>query len=198
MLNNIPISQLESIAGIIIFLVMMTVLSRFIKKKPRKKKKHHYSLYDKQQIFTDQTKREIAVKNATFEKRNLLNKGETFTLKYIQKILQQYNLPYHIYPQVPLMAFIQETTMNALQLQKGLRPDFILTDDHQNVVAVIEVNGTGHHEKFDHTKEMILNSVGIDVINIDTNGWNRLAKISYESHVVQKTDFAIKKYFKSL
>lgn len=197
MLNSSSISQVESIVGFFIFLLIIIMFTRLLKKKPRKRK-YRYSAYEKQQIFTNQTKREAAAKHATFEKKSLLNKGETFALQHIHSMLMQKRLPLYIYPQVPLLAFIEETTVNSLQLHKGLRPDFILTDIHQNVVAVVEINGNGHHDKFDHTKEIILNSVGIAVINIDTNGWNRLTKISYKNHVVEKVDQAMNQYLSSL
>lgn len=208
MLNYLNILQVDYIAGFILLLVIFLVIFKIFKRKKihkewnqnqYKKPTYQHTLHEKQQIFTNHVKREEAVQRATFERRGLLNKGETFALNYIQQMLIYKNLPYYIYPQVPLLAFIQETTpAEALQLQKGLRPDFILTDKQQNVIAVIEINGNGHHDKFDRSKAMILNSVGIAVIDIDTNGWNKWAKVSYENHVTQKVDQAMKQYLASI
>lgn len=201
MLNSLNILQLDYIAGFVLFCFILVIISKLFKKKPkaRSKKRYQHSLHEKQQIFTNHNKREEAVKHATFERRQLLNKGEKHALNHIQKMIMHRNLPFHIYPQVPLLAFIQETTtVDALQLQKGLRPDFVLTDYQQNVIAVIEINGTGHHDKFDRSKTMILNSVGIKVINIDTNGWNRLSRIPYETFVTEKVDQAMKAYLASI
>ncbi|MBS7833590.1 DUF2726 domain-containing protein [Wohlfahrtiimonas chitiniclastica] len=177
-----------------------TVTEKVPQKKPQAKSdktaREYPTFKDQQQVFTEKAKREAAVKVATFEKRGLMNIGETIAFERVQSILRYNKIPLHVYPQVPLMAFIEETT-NAdyvLQLQKGLRPDFVLTDFQYNVVAVIEINGNGHHDKFDDTKTMILNSVGIDVINVDTNGWNRSGSITYQNHVIQKIDEAMQMY----
>lgn len=177
-----------------------TVATQMPQKKPKSKSERTACEYptfkDQQQVFTEKSKREAAVQAATFEKHGLMNVGETIAFERVQNILRYNKIPLHVYPQVPLMAFIEETTDAdyVLQLQKGLRPDFVLTDLQYNVVAVIEINGNGHHDKFDETKTMILNSVGIEVINVDTNGWNRSGSVTYQNHVIAKIDAAMEMY----
>lgn len=180
--------------SLIVFIFSLIVISSLIttvRKKRRYRSKN--DIYYVNQLFTSKYKRENAILRSTFDKKRLFNKGEYIALRYTQKYLADNNLDYYIFPQIPLLAFLDETSSD-INIHSGLRPDFVLANSEGEVVAVMEINGIGHSDKFDRSKSLILDSVDISIIEIDTSSWNDKA-CPYGKYVASKVHEGLNNYF---
>lgn len=176
--------------SIAIFIGILVIISSLLAPKRRKRYRNKYR--ERQELFQNKHKREAEIAVTTFDKKKLFNKGEYIALRYTNKYFADNKLNYYIFPQVPLMAFLDESDSN-INIHAGLRPDFVIVNSAGDVVAVMEINGKGHRHKFDTSKFMILESVGIAVINVDTTTWNKSE--SYGKYVAAKVHAALNDHF---
>ncbi len=161
-----------------------------------KKRRKHSRLYEYHQTFSNPEKRQTAIDSATFELRPLLNKGEFYAYQHMCKLIDERNLDLLIFPQIPLISYIKETSTasSVKHIQRGMRPDFTIFDNFGRAVAVVEINGTGHHAKNDAAQAKVLQKAGVTLLVVDTTGWKKNGNVSYKAHVTARVESVFVSY----
>lgn len=164
----------------------MAVVAIALVLRQRRKLKGMQHIKEQHELFTDASKRKSAVSNATFERKKMMNFGETVAFEELTQILDHSGVHFKICPQVPLVAMINETTANAQRLHKGLYCDFVLMNADREAAVVIEIDGSGHSSERDAIKDEILQKAGIKLIRVDTSDYDK--RQNYASFVRKRVN----------
>ncbi len=144
------------ITGIIIFTLFFIVLTN--KKTKRKSEKNEF--------YKEQEQR---VKIGGYKKQPLLNNTEDISRAAIIKALTNTNK--RLYAQVSLGEILQHDNYKLYKDIQSKRADFVITDNKNIPICVIEIHGNGHYQnknttKRDEIKKLALEDAGIKYIAI--------------------------------
>ena len=139
----------------------------------------------------------MAISNSTYEPTELINKGEFYCYLTLNHIINKHDLKLIVCPQVPLRAFVKQTSSEKNKdLQGGFYVDFVLINQDRKPVVVIEVDGGGHSKQSDFNKELILRNAEIPCLRVNTAGYDKTEK--YSNFIIKKVHESTGLFFQNL